>query len=356
MPAPRLRSALVAATLVAGCNTQYENPFADTSPTLAPRADATVVYTSNGYAARPGSPRDLFALASAGGAPTRLTFCNNDSRRCDAVEAAPAPDRMRIALRRVETDTDKDGRLTPADGESLLVVDLSRGVEGGILQNNAKVSGIDWAVTGDVLVYSAAGEGGFEDLYRADPNGQNTRNLTTCPTPQPVPPTCDPRTRERRPRIDPSGSAAVYERIDASGKGQVWFFSSTGAQVRVTAGGEGAEPLAGTPYVVGSDADPDYSPDGRSVVFRRLTATGNGGLGTWDLMTARLDGSGLTTIVTGPAFRGAPDWGSRGIVFPETDTAAGATRLVLVQADGSGRQALVTLGSSFEISYPRWLP
>ena len=124
---------------------------------------------------------------------------------------------------------------------------------------------------------------------------------------------------------------------------------------RVSAGADGSERLAGTPYAVGSDADPDYSPDGRSVVFRRLTATGNGGLGTWDLMTARLDGSALTTIVTGPAFRGAPDWGSRGIVFPETDAAAGAARLVLVQADGSGRQALVTLGSSFEISYPRWL-
>jgi len=344
MPAPRLRSALMAATLVAGCNTQYENPFADTSPTLAPRADATVVYTSNGYAARPGSPRELFALGGATSAPARLTFCNNDSRRCDAVEAAPAPDRVRVALRRVETDTDKDGRLTPADGESLLVVDLSRGVEGGILQNNAKVSGIDWAATGDVLVYAAAGEGGIEDLYRADPNGLNTRNLTSTAA-----------VRERRPRIDPSGSAAVFERIDDTGKGQVWLFSSTGAQVRVSAGADGTERLAGTPYVVGSDADPDYSPDGRSVVFRRLTSTGNGGLGTWDLMTARLDGSALTTVVTGPAFRGAPDWGSRGIVFPETDTAAGAARLVLVQADGSGRQDLVTLGSSFEISYPRWL-
>jgi hypothetical protein len=29
---------------------------------------------------------------------------------------------------------------------------------------------------------------------------------------------------------------------------------------------------------------------------------------------------------------------------------------VLVQGDGSGRQVLVTLGSSFDISYPRWLP
>jgi dipeptidyl aminopeptidase/acylaminoacyl peptidase len=343
MTARHLRPAIVAAALLGACNTTYDNPFANSNPTVAPRADATVVYTSNGYATRPGSPDEVFAAGEGGAGVTRLTFCNNDTRRCSSLEAAPAPDRFRVALRRVDADGNKDGQLTAADGEALLVVDLSRSVEGGLLQSNARVSGIDWSPTGDVLVYSAAGEGGIEDLYRADPNGQNTRNLTSTNT-----------VRERRPRIDPSGSAALFERIDVDGKGQIWLFSSTGAQVRVTAGGDGGAALAGTPYVVGSDADPDYSPDGRSVVFRRLTGTGNGALGTWDIMTARLDGSAMTTIVTGAAFRGAPDWGPKGIVFPESDSAS--ARLVLVQGDGSGRQVLVTLGSSFDISYPRWLP
>jgi dipeptidyl aminopeptidase/acylaminoacyl peptidase len=341
----RLRSFVVAAALLGGCNTQYDNPFANTSPTLAPPADANIMYTSNGYTTRPGSPREVFAVAASGAGVTRLTYCNNDTRHCDTVEAAPAPDRTRVSERRVDDDTDKDGQLTTADGEALIVLDLTRGVEGGLLPSNAKVSGIDWSPAGDVLVYAATGEGGVEDLYRADPNGQNTRNLTSTPG-----------IRERRIRIDPAGSAAVYERIDATGKGQIWLFSSTGAQVKITSGGEGSAALAGTPYVVGSDADPDYSPDGRSFVFRRLTATGNGGLGTWDIMTARLDGTALATIATGPAYRGAPDWGSRGIVFPETDVAAAATRLVIVQGDGSGRQVPVTLGSSFLISYPRWLP
>jgi Tol biopolymer transport system component len=333
----------VAAALLGACNTTYDNPFANSNPTVAPRADATIVYVSNGYASRLGAPDEVFAVGDGGAGVTRLTFCNNDTRHCSSVEAAPAPDRFRVALRRVDTDSNKDGQLTAADGEALLVVDLARSVEGGLLQSNAKVSGIDWSPSGDVLVYSAAGEGGIEDLYRADPNGQNTRNLTSTNT-----------VRERRPRIDPSGSAALFERIDVDGKGQIWLFSSTGTQVRVTTGGDGSVALAGTPYVVGSDADPDYSPDGRSVVFRRLTGSGNGALGTWDILTARLDGTGLTTLVTGPAFRGAPDWGPKGIVFPEIDSAS--ARLVLVQGDGAGRQVLVTLGSSFDISYPRWLP
>jgi len=341
MTARHLRPAIAAAALLGACNTTYDNPFANSNPTVAPRADATIVYTSNGYAARPGSPDEVFAVGDAGAGVTRLTFCNNGTRVCSSVEAAPAPDRLRVALRRVDADSNKDGQLTAPDGEALLVVDLARSVEGGLLQSNAKVSGIDWSPSGDVLVYSAAGEGGIDDLYRADPNGQNTRNLTSTNT-----------VRERRPRIDPSGSAALFERIDVDGKGQIWLFSSTGTQVRVTTGGDGSAALAGTPYVVGSDADPDFSPDGRSVVFRRLT--GSGGPGTWDIMTARLDGTGLTTLVTGAAFRGAPDWGPKGIVFSEIDSTS--ARLVVIQGDGSGRQVLVTLGPSFDISYPRWLP
>jgi Tol biopolymer transport system component len=108
--------------------------------------------------------------------------------------------------------------------------------------------------------------------------------------------------------------------------------------------------------MVGSDADPDFSPDGNSAVFRRLTAIGNNGLGSWDVMTVRLDGSSLRTVATGPEYRGAPDWGPNGIVFQEVDLAAGASRLVVLQPDGTGRRVPVTLGSSFSLSFPRWLP
>ena len=59
-------------------------------------------------------------------------------------------------------------------------------------------------------------------------------------------------------------------------------------------------------------------------------------------MTIRSDGANLTTIATGAAYRGAPDWGKAGIVFVESDAAAGESRLVLVQPDGSGRRVIRT--------------
>jgi Tol biopolymer transport system component len=177
-----------------------------------------------------------------------------------------------------------------------------------------------------------------------DPNGQNNENLTS---------TTD--VDERRARIDPTGTVAVYERIETGGKGRIFIYLNRNTQVGVTTSGTGTGALTGTPYQVGSDADPDYAPDGRTVVFRRLTSLGNGGLGNWDVMTVRIDGTGLTTLATGPGYRGAPDWGPRGIVFPENDPTTGLLRLVMIATDGTLRTPL-TVASTAGLQAPRWLP
>jgi Tol biopolymer transport system component len=145
---------------------------------------------------------------------------------------------------------------------------------------------------------------------------------------------------------------AVYERTEATTKNQIYIYNSTG-QVQVTTAGPGTETLGS--YAVGGDTDPDYSPDARSIVFRRLTATGNGGLGTWDVMTVRTDRTALATLASGPVYRSAPDWGPKGIVFSEIDKATGIAQLVIVQPDGTGRRVIATL-NGFDIASPRWVP
>jgi hypothetical protein len=256
----------------------------------------------------------------------------------------------------VLTDTDKDGRLTADDGETLFITDPYRGVEGKLdlkapstaspaLVSVQRISGVTWSPIEELLVESAIGTRGLEDLFvtvpRPDPTASDTSNLTD---------TGD--VRERRPRIDPTGSVAVFERIDATRKGTIWIYG--GPQSPITTGGPGEEPLLGTPYVVGSDADPGYSPDGGSLVFRRMTGLGTRGLGTWDVLRVSVDGTGLGTLASGPLYRSAPDWGAKGIVFAETDD-AGVPRLVVVQPDGSGRRVLQTLAAGHDIAYPHWL-
>lgn len=333
---------LAAAALGSGCKTEFPNPFASPNPTATPRPDAAVLLTSDGYGTAPGAPRDVFAVAADGSGLSRLSFCNTEGRSCDAVEAAAAPDRARIVVRRA-TDSNGDGRLTDADDPALVFMDLARGVEAPIVPATARVSGIDWSSQDETLFYSAVGAGGLEDLWAIDTNGQNNRALTSSSD-----------ARERRPRVNASGTALALERSGSDGKTEVWIGVFGSGLTRVTTGGPGSEPLTGTPYVVGSDADPAHSPDGRALAFRRLTGTGAGGLGTWDILTVALDGSSPSVIASGPSYRGAPDWGPLGIVFEEIGQ-DGAPALVVVQPGGSGRRTLVTLGPGFRLSFPRWL-
>jgi Tol biopolymer transport system component len=336
-------SLLLLLLLGPACAGQYDNPFEGVNLSTPPPPESEIGFVS----AASGSAtdrRDLFASDESGTPVTRLTSCNRESRPCDLVEASWSPERERLIVRRRVDDTNGDSRVTAADGESLAFLDLSRGTEAVIIAATQRVTGIDWSPAGGAVVYSAVGSGDREDLFVMDPNGQNNENLTTTTA-----------VDERRPRIDPTGTVAVYERIEADGKGRIFVYLNRNAQLQVTAGGEGTGSLTGTPYVVGADADPDYSPDGRSVVFRRLTSLGNGGLGNWEIITIRTDGTALSRIATGPGYRGAPDWGTRGIVFTETDPATSQSRVVTIGNDGTRRTPL-TLAPAAGLQFPRWLP
>jgi hypothetical protein len=339
----------VAGVLLAGalasCSSQYPNPFQNVNPMTPPPATAKIVFASNLYSTKAGQGRDIFAAEETGANVTRLTNCNTADRSCEYLEPIPGgASRDRLAVRRL-IDTDGDGKLTATDGESLRILDLARAVEGELVPGNAHVSGADWSPGEEILYYSAAGQTAADDLYQITSNGQSSQNLTMTDT-----------FRERRPRFNLPGSSLAFERIDTTTKlGQIWVATSLGLRTLTTGGTPGAA-LAGTPYIVGSDADPVFAPDGLTLLFRRLVATGNGGLGIWDLMTIRLDvvGATPTTLITGPAFRGAPDWSATGILFVET-TAGSGPQLVLVDATGANRRVLVSAGAGFDITAPRWL-
>jgi len=331
---------LFALSIITGCAGDYDNPFANSGSTTAPPADAEIAFLS---VPSGGVAHDLFSADESGSPITRLTICNREGRPCDVLETAFSPERARLMLRRRTQDTNADGRLSAADGESLVFTDLARGTEQILVEGTQHVSGVDWGPAGSRIVYSALGEGNREDMFVMDPNGSNGDRLTA---------TAD--VDERRPRIDPTGSVAIYERIEGSGKGRIFLYANQTAQQAVTQGGAGTERLTGTPYTVGGDADPDYAPDGRTIVFRRLTSTGNGGLGNWDLMTVKPDGTDLRVVAGGPGYRGAADWGPLGIVFTETD-GTGQVRVVVIGNDGTRRTPVTAVAASL-LQYPRWLP
>jgi Tol biopolymer transport system component len=343
------------ALLLAGCNSKQPNPFANATPIVKPKDSNAIVFTSNLWSGHAGAPREVYGVDADGANLTRMTFCNTQSASCDNAEAVPSPDGLRYAARRVLKDADGDGRLTPEDGVALLILDPRQGQEGQLTLRVAsssstlpvvlkRISGVDWAPAGDMLVFSAEGEGGPDDLYRTVPRIDTDGSQTG-----PLSATTD--VRERRPRMNQAGTYAAYERGDPASRSEVWLFQSELQQAQVTTGGSPGPPLADGSYAVGSDADPDFSPDGASLVFRRLTGPGSG-TGTWEIYTVQSDGSSLARVAEGSVFRGAPDWGPSGIAFAETD--ANGSRLVTMKADGSERRVILSVGAGLEISAPRW--
>jgi hypothetical protein len=340
-PGPAGLALLLAA---AGCNQEYPNPFEGSRRSIPPPAGAAIVFTTAAWSTTPGG-REVFSIAADGSNPTRLTFCNTQTQACDTDIAALSPEGRRAAMTRV---------VAGVSGASLVYSDLTRGVEADLVAPANLVTGLDWSANtpDDLLAYSATGAGGLEDLFRLLLAGQQIDNLTSTPT-----------VRERKPRIDLATTIVAYERIEGAGKAEVFIFVSTNQLTRISAEGPGGAPLSGTPYLVGSDADPGFSPDARALVFRRLTSTVPNGLGTWDIVTARRPDpqanppvtADATTLVSGPLYRGAPDWGSGGIVFPEVDPVARTASIVLIQPDGSGRRVLYSQGANFALGNPRWL-
>jgi hypothetical protein len=336
--------AAILALALPSCSTQYPNPFENSNQMVPPPTAAKIIFSANTYATKAGGGLDLFAMEDTGAGVTRLTFCNTADRRCDYLEAIPGPDRTRQAVRRL-LDSNGDGKVTSADGESLRIVDLSRAVEGELVPGNAHVSGADWSPGEEILYYSAAASATDDDLFQITSNGQSNQNLTSTTV-----------QRERRPRFNLSGTALAFERIDATARGQIWLATSLGLRT-LTQAAPGGEALANTPYVVGSEADPVFSPDSKFLLYRQLVATGNGGLGQWSLMTIRTDLANATPtplVSGGGAYRGAPDWNATGIVFVETVSGSGP-QLVFVDATGGARRVLMTAGAGFDIGFPHWL-
>jgi hypothetical protein len=329
--------------LLAACSSPQGNPFAAVVRLVEPPASCQVVFSSNLYAATPDALPEIFCVG-ANGAPERLTFCNVSPSACAMLEMAPAPDGRRAIVRRVLADTNGDGHLDAADGVTLTYLDLTRGALADLVGADLQVSGLDWSPSRELLVYSALGAGEREDLFRRELGAAiESANLTTSAA-----------TGEARPRFDRTGDMALYARDDGDGKSTIWAFFAPSRQIQLSRGGSGGEHLAGSPYSVGADTDPVASPDNTEILFRRLTAVGSDGRGYWDLLVVDIAGGDPQEVAAGPVNRGAPDWGSQGIVFPETNPSAGTTALVRVDESGR-RSVLLTVPAGYTLAHPRWL-
>jgi Tol biopolymer transport system component len=124
---------------------------------------------------------------------------------------------------------------------------------------------------------------------------------------------------------------------------------------------EDARRLTVLPAGFGSDSEPQFSPDGSSLVFTRFK-----NLSRSAILRINLDGTGLERLTPWRLNASDPDWSSDGqrIVFDSGDSGAPGSKgnIYVMRADGSGRTRLTDRGPVKEdqgirgVNNPVWSP
>jgi dipeptidyl aminopeptidase/acylaminoacyl peptidase len=161
-------------------------------------------------------------------------------------------------------------------------------------------------------------------------------------------------------RIDPGLVGDGY--VDLAPDGKTWAAErSVDRRKRIVFLEERGKPRWFTPRdAQHEDADPQFSPDGKRLLFRSNRD------GAWDLYTAKLNGRNVTRLTDDPATdgadhhryggEGAPRWSpdGRSIVWMRMFKDQGFD-LWRMDADGGNPRALTDNGQ-FDDSYPSWSP
>ena len=239
------------------CGNNGGNPFAATAPARPPAADAAILFVSGSWSAQPDAPREIMAIAADGSNPQQLTTCARAAQPCDILQVAPSPDRVRVVAVRTTPDAE-------AGAQVLYFMDLSRSVEThpapapsrrlGRLVEGRQLPAVRLAQRPGRQrgpVHRAAGRDPGAEPHRLAERARATRTA-----------------RSLRPH---RGLRADRRH----GVSRIYLFRES----PVTSGPAAGPALPGTPYVVGADADPAFSPDGTLIVFRRLTGTATAGSG-----------------------------------------------------------------------------
>lgn len=301
---------------------------------------------------------ELYAMSSRDGRIERITHGRHYYNHF-----AASADGGRIVCNRYVGDTNGDGRLDFRDRKMLWVLDLERGAEWPVVpDHDAGWGGIDWSPDGEWIYASMLRYGDQVplDIHRVRPDGTDLQNITRDIQTELGPPQATRKAatdcgvshdgewivflyHPRWPGEGPPKSKVAVSRVDRT------------ACHMVTDGG----PLPGGmrgPWSHG-DFDPEFSPDGRSVCFSRVTDVAfNFGVSSAEIWTCDVDGTNLRRV-TGAghhACHGIPDWSAGGrIVTMVLDEQAPYVGPLVVNADGTAprRYPNVHPGTHF-----RWIP
>ena len=261
-----------------------------------------MIYTPEGGLA---SPRQLFAMDVETGRVVQLT--NND---CFFITTQVVNATTIMALAAC-SDTDGNGLINEQDEIELYLMNLAV-KEMDCLTDGLKLAAInnpDYSPIQEKIVFSAQQNGVFHNyLFTIDTN----KDLIQI--------TDDDNYMDFDCAWSEDGAKIVFNRLPLpilTKPSQVWLINSDGTEAeKITDGGSNPnnENNHG-PYPIGTDADPDLSPDNREIVFSRLkTGKQNEPLGVWELVIVDVT-TKEETVLDSQYTNMIPEWKSRGILI-----------------------------------------
>jgi eukaryotic-like serine/threonine-protein kinase len=224
-----------------------------------------------------------------------------------------------------------------------------------------------WSHDGSQIAFESDHDGEY-DIYKMNADGSGRIRLT------------DNNVRDLSPSWSPDGGRIVFQSDRDTPKGSFNIYV-------MNADGSGQTRLTSSP---GYDGCPDWSPDGETIAFarnqdgkvgiylmkpdgsgqtllaenggcpvwspdgRRIAFTARVGLSNNDIFVMNADGSGRTTLVSGPEIDCCPTWSPTGMRIAFDSRPGGVDEIYVMNADGS-QQTNVTNSPTGD-SHPAWRP
>jgi hypothetical protein len=144
----------------------------------------------------------------------------------------------------------------------------------------------------------------------------------------------------RSPAFDPTGHRVVFEALSMSGTSDLYILDFDTQRLRR---------LTNDHY---RDADPDWSPDGRTVVFAS-DRTDNGEFGSTNLFLLDVETGAIRNLTRGLWKDQTPRWSNDGSRIAFTSDRSGSYDLYVTDSSGTGTRITQMTGGAYD---PEWLP
>lgn len=222
-------------------------------------------------------------------------------------------DSKTIMVNAICSDTDNNGKINDKDKPELYLLDLTT-EEMDCLTCKFDLTSInnpDYSPVNGKIVFSAGtGRGMNNRLFTIDSN-KNLDQLTN-----------DSEYLDFDCSWSEDATKIVFSRLPEQAfpisiPSQVWLMDADGTNMKKMTDG-GPNPHNKNPhrgYPIGTDADPDLSPDNKKIVISRLkTGNGNAPFGIWELVVVDVD-TGTEKVLDSQYANMIPEWKSGGILF-----------------------------------------